>query len=90
MQRLSLRIEGRVQGVGFRWFVVRESQRLGLAGHVKNNSDGSVEVVAEGAKERLDQLEQLCRQGPRPAQVEKVERVTETVARTLYTSFEIR
>lgn len=90
MQRLGLRIEGRVQGVGFRWFVLGESQRLGLAGYVKNNSDGSVEVVAEGAEVALAQLEQSCRRGPQSAHVKKVERTAENAAKPLYTSFEIR
>jgi len=66
-------VQGRVQGVGFRWFVLQEGQRLGLAGLARNLRDGSVEVVAEGSVERLTELEQALRQGPRSAHVDRVE-----------------
>ena len=46
-------VRGRVQGVGFRWFVEREAHILGIAGWVRNNSDGSVEVLAQGSREQL-------------------------------------
>ena len=46
-------VRGRVQGVGFRWFVEREAHVLGIAGWVRNNADGSVEVLAIGSREQL-------------------------------------
>lgn len=64
------RIEGRVQGVGYRWWAVGEARRLGLAGWVRNRRDGSVELLAIG--EAADDLAALCRQGPRGAAVTAV------------------
>jgi len=65
---------GRVQGVGFRWWVWREATRLGLRGLARNLRDGSVEVVAEGSDGALMDLERLLAQGPPAAQVERVEK----------------
>jgi acylphosphatase len=64
---------GRVQGVGFRWFVEREARALGIAGWVRNNADGSVEVLAQGSPEQLAALHTRLRQGPRAARVDDVE-----------------
>jgi len=66
-------IRGRVQGVGFRWFVEREAHILGISGWVRNNSDGSVEVLAQGTREQLLGLRSRLRQGPRAARVDDVE-----------------
>jgi len=63
----------RVQGVGFRWFVEREAHVLGISGWVRNNSDGSVEVLAQGSREQLLGLRSRLRQGPRAARVDDVE-----------------
>lgn len=60
----SLRIEGRVQGVGFRWWTVGEARRLGLRGWARNRADGSVEVLAIGESAAIDALEAACRAGP--------------------------
>ncbi len=69
----SFIVKGRVQGVGFRWFVEREAQMLGLAGWVRNNPDGSVEVLATGTREQVNGLHSKLRQGPRAARVDEVE-----------------
>ena len=66
-------VRGRVQGVGFRWFVEREAHTLGISGWVRNNSDGSVEVLAMGTDEQLSNLRSRLRQGPRAARVDDVE-----------------
>ncbi len=66
-------VRGRVQGVGFRWFVEREAHILGISGWVRNNSDGSVEVLAQGTREQLLGLRSRLRQGPRAARVDDVE-----------------
>src|SRR5437763_13914276 len=66
-------VRGRVQGVGFRWFVEREAHMLGIAGWVRNNADGSVEVLAMGTREQLAGLRSRLRQGPRAARVDNVE-----------------
>jgi acylphosphatase len=65
---------GLVQGVGYRWFVWREAERLGLRGVVRNLPDGSVEVLAEGVTEALDRLERALSQGPSVARVDRVEK----------------
>jgi acylphosphatase len=66
-------VRGRVQGVGFRWFVEREAHILGIAGWVRNNADSSVEVLAQGTKEQLVGLRSRLREGPRAARVDDVE-----------------
>jgi acylphosphatase len=66
-------VRGRVQGVGFRWFVEREAAMLGLAGWVRNNDDGTVEVLASGSDEQLESLRAKLKKGPRAARVDGVE-----------------
>ncbi|HEY6767031.1 MAG TPA: acylphosphatase [Candidatus Sulfotelmatobacter sp.] len=66
-------IRGRVQGVGFRWFVEREAHVLGIAGWVRNNHDGSVEVMAQGSRDQLSGLRSRLQEGPRAARVDAVE-----------------
>jgi acylphosphatase len=66
-------VRGRVQGVGFRWFVEREANILGIAGWVRNNADGSVEVLAMGSGDQLLGLRSRLRQGPRAARVDDVQ-----------------
>lgn len=66
-------MRGRVQGVGFRWFVEREAHILGIAGWVRNNADSSVEVLAVGTREQLAGLKSRLQQGPRAARVDDVE-----------------
>lgn len=65
-------VRGRVQGVGFRWFVEREARLLGIAGWVRNNHDGSVEVLAQGTRDQLAGLLSRLRQGPPAARVDDV------------------
>jgi acylphosphatase len=66
-------VHGRVQGVGFRWFVEREAHILGISGWVRNNADGSLEVLAQGTSDQLSGLHARLRQGPRAARVDDVE-----------------
>jgi acylphosphatase len=65
-------IKGRVQGVGFRWFVHREASALGLKGWVRNTEDGHVEVVAAGNPEQVAELEAALRKGSRGSRVDTV------------------
>lgn len=76
MDRIAVRllIRGRVQGVGYRWWARIEARRLGLDGWVRNRVDGSVELIAAGPAEALAELEEICRHGPRWAQVTAVDR----------------
>jgi acylphosphatase len=66
-------VRGRVQGVGFRWYVEREAHTLGVYGWVRNTFDGSVEVLATGTREQLSQLRRKLREGPRAARVDDLE-----------------
>ncbi len=81
-------VHGRVQGVGYRYFVLRQAEALGLAGFARNLADGSVEVVAEGSEQALAALESKLREGPSFSEVSDVER--ETVASRGNSSFHIR
>jgi len=81
-------VRGRVQGVGFRWFVEREAHILGIAGWVRNNHDGSVEVLAQGTRDQLLGLHSRLREGPRAARVDAVE-VAEANPTAALSSFRI-
>lgn len=69
---LHFLIRGRVQGVGFRWFVHREASELDLRGWVRNTEDGDVEIVASGSAEDLNDLRRSLRKGPRGSRVDNV------------------
>jgi acylphosphatase len=69
---LHLLVKGRVQGVGFRWFVQREAAEIGLRGWVRNTTDGHVEIVAAGAEEDLNELRTAVRKGSRGSRVDAV------------------
>lgn len=71
-QRLHATVSGRVQGVGYRYFVVDAAQELGIGGWVRNLPDGRVEVVAEGPRDKLMRLLILLERGPHHATVENV------------------
>jgi acylphosphatase len=66
-------VKGRVQGVGFRWFVEREAQLLGVGGWVRNRDDGTVEVLASGTNAQLNSLYDKLREGPRAARIDRVD-----------------
>lgn len=66
-------IRGRVQGVGFRWFVLKRARQIGLGGWVRNLPDGAVEVAARGGAPGLEELEGTLRSGPAHARVDEVE-----------------
>jgi len=90
---MSLRrwvIRGRVQGVGFRWFVMREAERLKLGGYVQNLPDGSVEVVSQGPETALEVLEAHLKRGPSHARVDDVARLQAPLEVDLPRSFDIR
>ena len=68
----GFRVEGRVQGVGFRWWTRRTARSLGLHGHVRNLPDGSVELHAGGSESAMDDLEEALHRGPPMARVHAV------------------
>ena len=82
-------MHGRVQGVGFRYFILSRAARLGLTGWVANEADGSVRCVAEGDRENLEALLAILRDGPPGARVDDV-RVDWTSATGRWTSFGVR
>ena len=88
MQRVEVRITGRVQGVGFRQFAHDRARRLGLKGWVRNERDGSVRAVAEGDEHAIDQWLQAVGSGPPLARVDDVDVRRET-ASGMFRSFEI-
>jgi acylphosphatase len=69
---LHFMVKGRVQGVGFRWFVQREAAELGLNGWVKNTDQGDVEIVAAGEEALLAELKVALRKGSRGSRVDAV------------------
>ncbi len=71
-QRLHARVIGRVQGVGFRYYVMGAAGIIGLKGWVRNRRDGSVEIVAEGNKEQLSELLRALQRGSRSSAVTEV------------------
>lgn len=75
MESIHLEVRGRVQGVGFRWYVVDTARELRLSGWVKNRSDGNVELAAGGERDSLAKLEAAVRAGPPGARVEEVRRL---------------
>ncbi|MFY9645853.1 MAG: acylphosphatase [Terriglobales bacterium] len=82
-------VRGRVQGVGFRWFVEREAHILKIAGWVRNNPDSTVEVFAQGTREQLAGIHSRLREGPRAARVDEVE-VSEADPTPGLSSFQVR
>ena len=89
MTELHVRVTGRVQGVGFRWFVRERARRLGLSGWVRNLRDGSVEVAAAGDSGQLDLLIGELRRGPEGADVASVDPVVDPVEAPMASPFTI-
>ncbi len=77
MIRRRVVVHGLVQGVGFRFALVRAAETRGVAGWVRNRPDGTVEAVLEGEAEAVESVVRLCSEGPRGAVVTRVEVVTE-------------
>lgn len=87
--RIHIVVQGRVQGVGFRFECRREAIRLGLEGWVRNMDDGSVEIVAEGEQDMVDRMVQWSRSGPSGAYVDAC-RATPEPPTGAFNSFEVR
>ncbi len=87
--RLDALVNGRVQGVGFRYFVLLEASELGLRGWVANTSDGAVRCIAEGPRDRLDRLLDRLRVGPVASVVNGVSEAW-MPATGAFRSFEVR
>lgn len=89
LARLQARVHGYVQGVNFRWYTRRHASGLGLNGFVRNCEDGTVQVVAEGERELLEQLLAWLHHGPAMASVQEVE-ATWTSPVGEFSRFEVR
>ncbi len=77
MKELRLiRIHGKVQGVGYRFFATRVARRLGLKGSIQNLRDGTVEAMVEGEKEKIDEWIEDLKEGPRYAEVDHIDQET--------------
>ena len=87
--RLDATVIGRVQGVGFRYFVLNEAMALGLTGWVANTPGGAVRCVAEGPRDALESLEDRLNDGPSSAIVERVSTAW-MPATGSFISFEVR
>ncbi|MGA9768503.1 MAG: acylphosphatase [Blastocatellia bacterium] len=81
-------VKGRVQGVGFRFFVVRAARRLGVNGIVRNLPDGTVEAIAEGLPDQVADFRAALRRGPAGAQVTSVDEI-EIRPGGRYTGFDV-
>lgn len=88
MERLEITVTGRVQGVAFRHHTVLAAERLGLVGTVRNRPDGTVQIVAEGPRDRLEQLLSWAARGPEHARVDTCHHVWQQPTGVL-TSFRV-
>lgn len=77
MKRVHLKIYGLVQGVNYRSNARSKALELGLSGWVKNMPDGTVETVAEGEEEKLNEYKMWCKKGPPAARVEEIQEIWE-------------
>lgn len=73
LTHMRLRIEGRVQAVGYRNFIIAEAQRLGVDGWIRNRSDGTVEALASGETKAVEALITACMRGPEGSKIDNVE-----------------
>ena len=89
MENVHLEIRGRVQGVGFRWYVMELARKLGLAGWVRNRPDGIVELAAAGEPDALAKLEAAVAAGPPGAHVEEVRKLSAVAPDSLQLPFGI-
>ena len=89
MESIHLEVRGRVQGVGFRWYVMKIARELGLAGWIRNKPDGIVEIAAAGTPEVLAKLEAALSAGPPGARIEEVRKLGTVPAESLEVPFGI-
>ncbi|KMQ53065.1 Acylphosphate phosphohydrolase [Chitinispirillum alkaliphilum] len=84
MKRFRIAVKGRVQGVGYRFFVVEAAQTLGLSGWARNHHDGSVRLEVQGDEAKLDKFCEMLREGPPLARVTNldIEQITPSESQT--------
>lgn len=77
IKEVYIKIEGRVQGIGFRYWAVKMAEKIsGISGWVRNATDGSVEILMSGEGDKIDQMILACHQGPMLARVDHVKFIT--------------
>ena len=86
--QVHLIIHGRVQGVNFRNFTLKNAERAGIFGWVKNRKDGTVEALLQGTPGKVEEMKELLEEGPAAARVDRVEEI-ESEESTIYYSFQI-
>lgn len=86
--QVHLIIHGRVQGVNFRNFTLKNAERAGILGWVKNRKDGTVEALLQGTPGKVEEMKELLEEGPAAARVDRVEEI-ESEESTIYYSFQI-
>jgi acylphosphatase len=86
---IKIIVKGYVQGVGFRWFIARAADEMGLNGYVRNLFNGDVEIFAEGRKEFLEDLVKRARLGPSHSHVDSI-KIEWLEFKNKYNNFEIR
>lgn len=90
MKRIKVIVHGLVQGVSFRLYTQAEAQRLNVKGYVKNNPDGTVEIVAEGDDENVQSLVQWAKQGPPSARVSNLDMIEDVeISKSNFDAFNI-
>ncbi len=87
--RVEMVVKGLVQGVGFRWFILREAEEIGVTGFVRNTWSGDVEIVAEGEEWQIEALHEKAKIGPSRSRVTAIKVIREE-ARNEFNKFEIR
>ncbi|GJQ32574.1 MAG: acylphosphatase [Ignavibacteriaceae bacterium] len=87
--RANFLVKGFVQGVGFRWYILREAQEIGVTGFVRNTWSGEVEIVAEGEEWQIEALHEKAKTGPMRSRVTGV-KVVKDSAKNEFNKFEIR
>lgn len=86
---MTLHISGHVQGVFYRVETAKKADQLLLVGYVKNVSDGTVEVVAEGSKQNLDALKKWCESGSKLAKVDGIKEEWKSISKYSFKKFDI-
>lgn len=86
--QVHLVIHGRVQGVNFRNFTLKNAERAGIFGWVKNRQDHTVEALLQGAPGKVEEMKKTLEEGPAAARVDRVEEI-ESEESTIYYSFQI-
>lgn len=90
MDRITVRVQGRVQGVGYRYFAINEAVYYSLTGWAKNLPDGDVKVVAEGESGALEKFTEALRRGPMMSRVTGLEVTKEENVEKMYSGFNVK